>query len=252
MTETTEEFYRAVATSYDAMTRFAQRLQSEAEVLRGWQERFRFRTALDAACGTGIHAILLAEAGVDTTAADISPEMLARAKQNAAARNVSVHWVESPMQKLSRHIRRRFDAVLCLGNSLPHLLSPADLRDALGAFYRLLGPGGHLILQLLNYHKILASGNRLIGVHRQGATEFIRFYDFLEETIHFNILQIDWESAPPKTRLNSTELYPYRWEDLQPALLKAGFIHFERYGNMKFAEFDPEQSPNLIIVASAN
>jgi len=48
------------------------------------------RYVLDAACGTGMHAVALARQGYQVAGADISPEMIARARANAVAAGVDV------------------------------------------------------------------------------------------------------------------------------------------------------------------
>ncbi|RPJ50835.1 MAG: class I SAM-dependent methyltransferase, partial [Acidobacteria bacterium] len=72
----TEDFYKELASDYDSMTRFKQRLRGEEQMLRRWRERYGFNSALDAACGTGLHAVVLAQMGVKATAADPSAAML--------------------------------------------------------------------------------------------------------------------------------------------------------------------------------
>src|SRR5579859_3783052 len=48
---------------------------------------------LDVACGTGRMAIPLAAQGYQVAGVDIVPEMIAHARQKAAAQGVSVEWV---------------------------------------------------------------------------------------------------------------------------------------------------------------
>lgn len=53
--------------------------------------------ALDAGCGEGAEAIWLAARGWQVTAADISPEALARASRRAADAGVEVSWVPADL-----------------------------------------------------------------------------------------------------------------------------------------------------------
>jgi hypothetical protein len=48
-------------------------------------------------------------------------------------------------------VARRYDAVLCLGNSLPHLMTQADLVAALRGMAGVLRPRGLFVTQNLNY-----------------------------------------------------------------------------------------------------
>jgi len=80
------DFYNQLAESYDAMTRFDERLGRERDLLKFWVEAGCWQTVLDAACGTGLHAIALASLGIKTTASDASAAMLEQAQERAAAR----------------------------------------------------------------------------------------------------------------------------------------------------------------------
>jgi ubiquinone/menaquinone biosynthesis C-methylase UbiE len=244
-----EEFYQEVSTNYDLMTRFQQRQEGEKEVLQSWLTRYPFVSALDAACGTGLHAILLSKMGLQITGADISAEMLHKARINSRVAGVKIKWIKSRMENLSHSIQQTFGAVLCLGNSIPHLLSSSRFHSALRNFYQLLDPGGWVIMQLLNYHKVLSEKQRIIGIHRNGDLEFIRFYDFVGQKINFNILTIEWKGNQGFSNLKSTLLYPYTRKEIQTALRKSGLKIAAIYGDMQFRKFQERHSMNLVIVA---
>ncbi len=241
-------FYEEIAERYDEMTRFDERVQRETAIIKGWVEGYRFRSAVDVACGTGIHAIVLAQLGIPTVGADISEAMLEKARFHAEDRGVQVSWIQTAMQQARQNIEGEHEAVFCLGNTIPHLLTPEDLDVAISNFSQLLTPGGIVVIQLLNYHRIMREQNRIVGIHRQGSTEFIRFYDFYHSNIQFNILTIDWQNGKAAHRLSSTTLYPYQRHELERALSKHRFSEFECYGNMGFQSFDEHKSPNLVIV----
>lgn len=48
---------------------------------------------LDLACGTGRMALRMAALGYQVTGVDITPEMIARARQKAAAHSLSIDWM---------------------------------------------------------------------------------------------------------------------------------------------------------------
>lgn len=243
-------FYEEIVSNYDSMTRFQERIERETATLQEWAERYGFRSAVDTACGTGLHAIILAQLGIDTAGADISEAMLEQARTHARDLKLDIPWIQSGMETLSQKLDRQYETVFCLGNSLPHLLTQAELQAAFESFWQLLAPGGTLVIQILNYARILKQQERIVGIHRQGATEFIRFYDFLPNRIRFNLLTVEWESDKRlKHALSSTTLYPYRKQELQEALEKLGGMSVEFYGDMNFQPFDEEKSSNLVLVA---
>ncbi|GAK57351.1 putative methyltransferase [Candidatus Vecturithrix granuli] len=245
-------FYEEIAAYYDTMTRFQERMPGETAMLKTWVERYQFHSVVDIACGTGLHAIILAQLGLRTVGADISAVMLNIACDHAREMGVEATWIQTSMEQARYKIQGKYKAVFCLGNSLPHLLNHATLQSALKSFYSLLSPGGIVVIQLLNYHHILAEQQRIIGIHRQGTTEFVRFYDFYPDRIRFNVLSIDWQNGIPVHTLNSTPLYPYQKDELESVLATQGFGAFEYYGNMTFHPFEELSSPNLVMVARKN
>jgi glycine/sarcosine N-methyltransferase len=252
MKDTVTEFYQELAPHYDQMTRFQARFKSEEKILREWIKRYEFKSVLDVACGTGLHAIILSTLGIKVVGSDISPDMLKHARHNAAQAGVKVKWVSASMQEVSQKVSQKFDAIFCLGNSLPHLLTIGDLHKTVQGLSNLLNDSGILVLQMLNYDQLLKSKKRIVGINREKNREFIRFYDFLENLIRFNILTIDWKDNVPTTQLTSTLLHPYTKGELNTILAYFGFTEIEYYGDLKFSEYRPIGSPNLLVVARKN
>ena len=80
---------------------------------------------LDCACGTGTLAVGLALRGFEVTASDASPEMVARTQALAAAHGAALQTATRTWAELDGE---RFDAVLCVGNSLTHAGGRAGRR----------------------------------------------------------------------------------------------------------------------------
>jgi len=96
---------------------------------------------LDAACGTGRYALLLAEAGARVAAVDSSPEMLQHARRKATERGSAIDFREGDLTALP-YPDEAFDLVVC-ALSLCHL---TDLNPAAREFARVLRPGGRVIV----------------------------------------------------------------------------------------------------------
>jgi glycine/sarcosine N-methyltransferase len=241
------DFYDAIAGEYDTIVDDDARRDS-ARRLAGWLvESLGAQRVLDVACGTGLHVRALSERGVDVVAADASEAMLRQARAHDAEGRVA--WVHSPMQEIAEQVRGPFDAILCLGNSLPHLLTDAELQAALRGFASLLAPGGAALIQLLNYDRILARRERIVGITRRGDTQYIRFYDFLPNRLRFNLLEVSWRGEQADHRLHQTELRPFRSGELCDALRIAGFAPPAMYDGPSLGAFDSEASEGLLLVA---
>ena len=243
------DFYDQIADTYDDMTNLESRLENIRQFISLIKNRYNLTSAIDVACGTGGHVIAMSQMGIRAVGVDISESMLDKARASAKEKGVKAQWIHCPMQELSQHIKEQFDIVLCLGNSLPHLLTKEDLSKTLSAFAQVLRPGGVLLVQLLNYHKILKDKNRLVAVTKKNNNEYIRFYDFLPDLLRFNLLRIKWEGTESKSILSSTELFPYTFDILQEGLQKHNFSTINTYSDLEFQPFDEENSSNLVIEA---
>lgn len=152
------EYVHSFVRKWDELINWEARASSEGDFfIRMLQER-GVRRVLDVATGTGFHSIRLLRAGFEVTSADGSPEMLAQAFENGRRAGFIMRTVQADWRWLSRDIHHKFDAVICLGNSLTHLFSEQDRRKALAEFYAALTHDGVLILDQRNYDGILDQG----------------------------------------------------------------------------------------------
>jgi SAM-dependent methyltransferase len=97
------------------------------------------QVVLDVGCGTGVVAITAARLGAKVTGADLTPELLEQARENARVAGVSVDWHEADAERLPFE-DRRFDVVL---SQFGHMFAPRpDVSTA--ELLRVLKPGGTL------------------------------------------------------------------------------------------------------------
>lgn len=246
--------YDSFAEDYDRFVNWPGRLEFELPFIQS--ALGSAKTVLDSACATGQHTLALAERGYQASGADSSPAMIARARQNAAERNLAVHFKTAAFSELPQVFNREsFDAVLCLGNSIPHVLDQAGLMASLEGFAAVLRPGGLLIIQNRNFDQVLEQHSR--WMEPQGAGDgdqewlFVRFYDFLPDgNMNFNILRLSRQAGRPwQQALTTTRLRPLTQAELADGLQKTGFARVDWYGGLDGTPFDPATSPNLVALA---
>lgn len=105
---------------------------------------------LDCSCGIGTQAIGLALRGHRVVGSDLSPRAVARAAVEARGRGVGLSVAVADMGRLP-FASGVFDLVVCADNSLPHLLTEADVTAALLGMRRVLRDGGMLMLTVRDY-----------------------------------------------------------------------------------------------------
>lgn len=247
--------YDSFAEDYDRFVNWPGRLGFELPFIQSILGSAQH--VLDAACATGQHALALAERGYQVSGVDSSPAMIARARQIAAQRGLEVRFEAAPFSELPQVFGRdSFDAVLCLGNSLPHVLDQAGLAASLQAFAAVLRPGGLLLIQNRNFDQVLEQQERWMEPQEARDEDrewlFIRFYDFLPDgNLNFNILRLSRQAGGPwHQALTTTRLHPLTRTELSEALQRAGFTTVSWYGGLDGASFDPAASPNLVALAN--
>ncbi len=111
---------------------------------------------LDAACGTGVDAAVLARRGFTVWAADGSEAMVEGAAARFREEQLAVPTLRSTWADLPAATGERFDAVLCLGNSLVHAAGRDAMVQALTGLRRMARPGGHVVIDSRNWEKLHA------------------------------------------------------------------------------------------------
>ena len=245
--------YDALAADYDRFVNWEGRLAHELPFFDRLLAGRDGVHVLDAACGTGHHAIALARRGHRVVGVDLSSSMVDRARENAEAAGANVTFAVAGLGNLAT-LGETFDAALCLGNSLPHLLTASAVEEALTDFATVLRPGGLLVVQSRNFDRVCREQERFMGPqsHREGDAEwlFVRFYDFHEETITFNMARLVRTVDGWEQNVDSTELRPILQKDLLAQLASSGFGPVVCYGGYDGAAFDASESGDLIVVAT--
>ena len=248
--------YETLSPDYDRFVNWHSRLSLELPFITNNLDASSARYVLDAATGTGMHAIALVKSGYQTVGADLSHGMIERARLNAHEAGVQVRFENAGFGDLAQTFgAASFDAVLCLGNSLPHLLSRRDLDKTLVDFDTCLKPGGILIIQNRNFDAVIANHERWMEPqsHRENGSEWIfqRFYDFNPDgLLTFNLVILKRSQQDNWSQQVTTSLMrPILKVELSLCLFEAGFTSLATYGNMTGDPFNPDKSSNLVIVA---
>lgn len=157
------------------------------------------KSALDIGCGTGILCRHLQAAGISCRGMDLSPGMIAIAREE----NPGIPFDVGDMTDY--HPGETFDLVTCTGDALNHLPESAAVEKVLGCVWDCLNPGGAFVFDILDEHEVsdsepfemdfsdtvrvwfqmtrpdMRSVNLRIRVYEEGA---LQFEETIRETLH--------------------------------------------------------------------
>ena len=171
---------------------------------------------LDIGCGTGNKTELLAGPGREIIGLDSDPAMIELAQKNHAGPGLS--YQVGDMTALAEAFPAGgFDGLLCLGNTLAHLLDPARLEAFGRGAAELLAPGGLLAIQILNYDWLASQQIRELPLIETEHTVFRRFYVWGQtgDSLRF---QTRLEIKGGETLCNDIPLRPIYRNELSAAL----------------------------------
>ncbi|MGI4791171.1 MAG: class I SAM-dependent DNA methyltransferase [Janthinobacterium lividum] len=141
------------------------------------------KTILDLACGTGTMSRLLVTRGFVPTGVDLSAGMLEVARSQAQEAGLTIPFIQQDAADLDLS-EARFDAAICLFDSLNYILEPERLQSAFARVCAHLEPGGSFFFDV-NTEYALAE-----GMFNQSCTR-------RDEPLHYR-----WRSRyDPETRL---------------------------------------------------
>lgn len=241
------DFFNLIASDYDEMVSFAQSVEKKKEAFKSMNKPW-MKTAADLGCGTGADSIALASLGLEVTAFDPSFEMLEVAKGNVEKAKVKVTLHNKSVDSIAEDFNEQFDLVVSLGNTFANI-EREQLLKSLQRTKEILKPQGIILIQILNYEKILSKKQRIVNITKGADKFFIRFYDFVDDEITFNILIFNKEK-PFERKLISTKLFPHTQEDFDAVLKSIEFSKVEYCSDFNRTIFNNEESKDLIVIAT--
>jgi len=245
-----KDLYEKFAYDYDEFGPIEEYLGDEKTFLnRVFSER-GVGKVLDCACGTGQHLLMLAQSGYEVWGSDNSKSMLEVARKNLLAGNYDIPLYQCDFRYLERVFDIKFDAIVCLTNSLPHLHTDEDLLTALRSMRNRLNEKGLLVLTQGTTHFTLTLPSIEVVVNRPDFSRiFVKEQDGRFQTIHI----LDLFHSAERLESNQYDIV-YRIlldEDYKRLLPQAGFTNIRIYGDYAMNEYN-EKSWRLIVVAEAD
>jgi SAM-dependent methyltransferase len=185
---------------------------------------------LDVGCATGSMVRKLAGVGFDAVGLEYEPKLI----------GVPELTVLGDMHAM-KFENEQFDTLVCTGNTLVH---SSTANSVLMEFARVLKSGGYMVLQILNYDRIMKDRPDSLPTIQTDNVKFERLYHYEDDHIRFQgrLISDGVESS------SCVSLYPLETEQLRYFAKLAGMSVEGIYGGFDKSEYDSDNSFPLVAI----
>lgn len=138
-------------------------------------------TAVDLGCGSGFQSVALARLGFRVVAVDFSQRLLAELGERA--RGLPVEPIAGDIRDVARLVSTPVALVVCMGDTLSHLESDADLASVFDGAAARLAVGGRLVLTFRDLSTELGDLDRVIPLHASDELVMTCFLEYEPRTV---------------------------------------------------------------------
>lgn len=186
---------------------------------------------LDVGAAKGELVRALIQEGYDAFGLEYVPELIGYPERT----------IEGDMHKLPFE-DGSFDTVVCMGNTLVHSDTP---ETVIAEFSRVLKKEGRLLIQILNYDRILENKPSTLPVIECPDVRFERKYEYYDDHILFKgeIIKNNCKEKSSVKIYLITSLF-------MTTMLNDNKLHtLKKYGGFEKTEFTPKNSYSLVVIS---
>ncbi|MEW6062273.1 MAG: class I SAM-dependent methyltransferase [Bacteroidota bacterium] len=182
---------------------------------------------LDLGCGTGGHALLLAQKGWDVTGIDVSESMLIQARQKARKAKLNIQFQHSDIR--SFQLSKQFNAAIAMFAVVGYLTTNKGLNSFLSSVRRHLGQNALFIFDTWFGPAVLHQRpSQRFSILRDGNEKIVRLVtpqlNVIEQTVDVHYTIISLQKNKVKEEVN--EVHSMRFffvQEMELLLGKNGF-----------------------------
>ncbi len=199
---------------------------------------------IDAGCGTGSLAIILARRSAQVIGFDSDSKMIDVAlEKQPQALNLKFK-VGDLIDEINKFEESKFDGILCFGNTLVHLANKEQIAQFIKQSYKLLKRGGRLLIQIINYDRVLNDEVDSLPSLYTDNYEFIRRYHHQPDGL------IDFETVLSakftcEQTVNNVLLMPLQKQELED-MLTLLFSGVKFYGDFKKSPWNKDSFHSVV------
>jgi SAM-dependent methyltransferase len=188
---------------------------------------------LDAASGIGTQTLGLVAHGYRVRASDVSEGALRRLRSELSERSLHAEVYRDDLRTLDHVAPQSMAAILACDNSVPHLLSDAEILQCFRSCYRSLRPEGVAIFSVRDYASMERKSPdvRPYGMRYEAGTRFLAVQVWEWDADQYDLrIYLTFESATGtcETRVLCSRYYAITISRLSELLTAAGFVDIQR------------------------
>lgn len=145
------------------------------------------KRAVDLGCGHGLQTIPLVDRGFEVTAIDSCQQLLETLRSNAG--ELPIDTIQANLLMFPDLIRSPVDAIICMGDTVPHLSSMDDVHQLISSVSQSLIEGGFFCASFRDYTSSELTGtSRFIPVRSDDQRIHTCFLEYGSDVVHVHDL----------------------------------------------------------------
>lgn len=211
------------------------------------------KTVLDLGCGTGGHALILANQGYKIIAVDQSEKMLKIAKRKVKSKELNVEFVKGDIKNIN--FNKKFDAVIAMFAVMSYQTKNKDIKKIFRTVKSHLYPGGLFIFDCWFGPAVCKIGpeQRFKIIEKNNKERIIRFVtpviDKIRHTIKVNYKLLHIKNNRIIDEINETHSIRFLFtKEIKCYLKEAGFKLLKLCPFMKFNTSVTSNDWNITVI----
>ena len=209
------------------------------------------KNVLDIFCGTGEHAIKMAQRGYVVTGIDASQDMINLAEEKTKKAGVSIDYHCTDIKNFIP--TSKYDAAYCLGYTFLYMLTHSDVLDFFKIIHDILVPEGVFLVDFINGWSLIKGLDRDKYFYQNEKVKITQFEQLTlnkqERLIHIEYCYLlDYDNGHVKTISAEEDVRIFFDDEVQTLMNICGFNNIKSYGDYKLADKKSADVPNIVIV----
>lgn len=206
---------------------------------------------LDIFCGTGEHAIKMAQRGYIVTGIDSSQDMINLAEGKTNRAGVSVNYQCNDIKDFKP--TDKYDAAYCLGYTFLYMLTHTDVLDFFKIVHDVLASEGVFLVDFINGWSLTKGLDRDKYFYQSERVKIFQFeqptLNKKERVLHIEYCYlIDYKDGRVKTIFAEEELRIFFDDEVQTLMDISDFKNITSFGDYKLDDKESADVSNIIIV----